>query len=469
VKLHATAAALALAACAQAGAAQQPRAATTLIRNATVMTVTRGTLPETDVLLENGRIAAIGRNLTAPAGATTIDGTGKYLSPGIIDTHSHMMMDGGTNEGTLTVTAMVRVADILNPTDLNIYRALAGGTTVLNVLHGSANTIGGQNAIVRLKWGRPVSEMLFPGARPGIKFALGENVTRKNSSTVIIQGQGAAPRRYPTTRMGQAEVLRDAFTRARDYQRRWNDYRARLARNERNLVAPRRDLELEPLVEVLEGRRDVHAHSYRADEMLMMLEVAEEFGFTVKVLQHALEAYKIAPEIARHGAGISTFADMWGYKIEAYDAIPHNAVITSRAGVLSTINSDDNGRARRLNIDAAKLVRYGGLTDDEAMALITINGARQLGIDARVGSIEVGKDADVVLWTGHPLSVYASVITTFIEGVPYFDRERDQAIRQELAAERATLEAAEPNTLPARGGGPGRNAPPADTPEEDHR
>lgn len=446
-------------------AAQQSRAPTTLIRNATVVTVTNGTLPGTDVLLQGGKIAAIGANLAAPAGATTIDATGKYLAPGIIDPHSHMMVDGAINESSLSVTAMVGIADVLDPSDLNIYRALAGGTTTLNILHGSANTIGGQNAVVRLKWGRPAREMLFPGAMPGIKFALGENVTRKNSNTVIIQGQGAAPRRYPTTRMGQAEVLRDAFTRARDYQREWNDYRARLARNERNLVAPRRDLELEPLVEVLEGRRHVHAHSYRADEMLMMLEVAEEFGFTVRTLQHALEAYKIAPEIARHGAGISTFADMWGYKIEAYDAIPYNAVITMRHGVLSTLNSDDDGRARRLNIDAAKLVRYGGLTDDEAMALITINGARQLGIDARVGSIEVGKDADVVLWTGHPLSVYSTVVTTFIEGEIFFDRERDLAMRRELAAERERLEAAEPNQLPARGGG--RNAPPTDTPGED--
>ena len=461
-----------LAAVALPTAAQQrtaSRAPATLIRNATVVTVTRGTLPGTDVLLQGGRIAAIGPNLTAPAGATTIDATGKFLSPGIIDPHSHMMTDA-TNEGTLSVTSMVRIADVLDPTDLNIYRALAGGTTILNILHGSANTIGGQNAVVKLKWGRPVSEMLFPGAMPGIKFALGENVTRKNSGTVIVQGQPAAPRRYPTTRMGQAEVLRDAFTRARDYQREWNDYRARVARNERNLVAPRRNLELEPLVEVLEGRRYVHAHSYRADEILMMLEVADEFGFTVRTLQHALDAYKVAPEIAQHGAGISTFADMWGYKIEAYDAIPYNAVITMRAGVLSTLNSDDDGRARRMNIEAAKLVRYGGLTDDEAMSLITINGARQLGIDARVGSIEVGKDADVVLWTAHPLSVYASVVTTFIDGEVFFDRERAQALRAELAAERTALEAAEPNKLPARGGGPGRNAPPADTTAagEDH-
>lgn len=452
-------------------AAQQasaPRAPTTLIRNATVITVTRGTLTNTDVLLQNGRIAAIGSNLTAPAGAVSIDAGGKFLSPGLIDPHSHMMIDGSVNEGSLSVTSMVGVADALNPTDQGIYRALAGGTTMLNLLHGSANTIGGQNAVVKLKWGRPVEEMLMPGAAPGIKFALGENVTRKNSGAGG-GGQAAPPRRYPSSRMGQAEVLRDAFTRAREYQRIWAEHRAKVARNERNLVAPRRDLELEPLVEVLEGTRYVHAHGYRADEMLMLLELADEFGFKVRTLQHALEAYKIAPEIARHGAGISTFADMWGYKIEAYDAIPYNAVITMRAGVLSTLNSDDAGRARRMNIEAAKLVRYGGLSDDEALALVTINGARQLGIEARTGSIEVGKDADLVIWNAHPLSVYASAETVFIDGAIYFDKQRDREMRAALAAERATLEAAEANKLPARG--PGRGAPPADTTAtgEDHR
>jgi imidazolonepropionase-like amidohydrolase len=440
--------------------AQQAQA--TLIRNATVITVTRGTLANTDVLLQNRRIAAIGSNLTAPAGAATVDGTGKFVSPGLIDPHSHMMTDA-TNEGSLSVTSMVRIADVLDPTDLGIYRALAGGTTLLNILHGSANTIGGQNAVVKLKWGRPIDEMLMPGAAPGIKFALGENVTRKNSGGGGGPGQAQAPRRYPSSRMGQAEVLRDAFTRARDYQREWADYRTKVARRERNLVAPRRDLELEPLVEVLEGTRFVHAHGYRADEMLMLLELADEFGFTIRTLQHALEAYKIAPEIARHGAGVSTFADMWGYKIEAYDAIPYNAAIAMRAGVLTSLNSDDDGRARRMNIEAAKMVRYGGLSDDEALALVTINGARQLGIEARTGSIEVGKDADVVLWNAHPLSVYASVDAVFIEGVRYFDRQQDQQWRKELAAERTTLEAAEANTLPAPTRGAGRGAAPADT------
>ncbi|MCA9768797.1 MAG: amidohydrolase family protein, partial [Gemmatimonadetes bacterium] len=303
------------------------------------------------------------------------------------------------------------------------------------------------------------------------KFALGENVTRKNSGRVIVVGQPQPQPRYPSSRMGQEEVLRDAFTRAIDYRRSWEDYRARVAKGEKNLVAPRRDLELEPLVEVLEGTRLVHAHSYRADEMLMLLELADEFGFTVQTLQHALEAYKIAPEIARHGAGISTFADMWGYKIEAYDAIPYNVAVTMRAGVLSTINSDDDGRARRLNIDAAKLVRYGGLTDDEALATITINGAKQLGVGDRVGSIEVGKDADVVLWNGHPLSVYSHPLTTFIDGEIFFDVERDKAKRAALEAERAELEAAEPNKVPTPSrGGAGRGAtPPADSTWESRR
>ncbi len=453
--------------------AQAPRAAApaTLITNATVLTVTKGTLAGTDVLLQNGKIAQIGKHLTAPAGATTIDGTGKFLMPGIIDPHSHMMSDA-TNEGSLSVTSMVRIADVLNPTAPNIYRALAGGTTMLNILHGSANTIGGQNAVVKLKWGRTAQEMLVPGAMPGIKFALGENVTRKNNQTVIVQGQPAAPRRYPSTRMGQEVILRDAFTRARDYQATWADYRARLAKKEAGLIAPRRDLELEPLVEVLEGKRWVHAHSYRADEMLMLLNLADDFGFTIKTLQHGLEGYKIASEIAKHGAGLSTFADSWGYKIEAYDAIPYNVAILMRHGVVTTINSDDDGRARRLNIDAAKMVRYGALTEDEALRIITYNGAVQLGLETRVGSIEVGKEADVVLWNAHPLSVYASPDYTFIDGELYFSKAMDAERRAARVAERTELEQAEANQAPSgRGGAGGRGAagtPPAMPPKENH-
>ncbi|MHB1225191.1 MAG: amidohydrolase family protein [Gemmatimonadaceae bacterium] len=415
-------------------------APTTLIRNATVLTVTRGTLENTDILLRDGRIAGLGKGLQAPAGATVVDATGKFIMPGIIDPHSHMMSDA-INEGARSVTSMVRITDVLNPTAINVYRALAGGVTTINILHGSANTIGGQNATVKLKYGLGTADMLFPGAPPGIKFALGENVTQKSRQ----EAARAAGRelRYPATRMGQEQVLRDAFTRAQDYRDRWNDYRAAVAKGAKGLVAPRRDLELEPLVEIMEGKRLVHAHSYRADEMLMLLDLAEDFGFRVKTLQHGLEGYKIASEIAEHGAGLSSFADSWSYKIEAYDAIPYNVAILTRHGVLTTINSDSDERVRRLNIDAAKMMRYGGLTEEEALKTITYNGAVQLGVADRVGSIEVGKDADLAIWSGHPLSVYSSAETVFIDGQIFFDKERDRAGRAALARERAELERAD--------------------------
>jgi len=434
-------------AAATTAAAQAPvqSSGATLIKNATVLTVTKGTLQNTDVLMQNGKIAQIGRNLTAPAGARTIDATGKYIMPGIIDPHSHMMADA-INEGSLSVTSMVRIQDVINPTAVNVYRALAGGVTSINILHGSANTIGGQNAVVKLKYGREASEMMFPGAPPGIKFALGENVTRKNSNQF-----NAGPRRYPATRMGQEEVLRDAFVRAQDYKREWDDYRAKQARREANLVAPRRDLELEPLVEVLEGKRLVHAHGYRADEHLMLLNVAAEFGFKIATLQHVLEGYKIAPEIAKAGAGASSFADSWSYKIEAYDAIPYNNAIMMRAGVLQTINSDSDERVRRLNIDAAKLMKYGGMTEDEALKTITFNGAAQLGVEKRVGSIEVGKDADLAIWNNHPLSVFASVETTFIDGEVFFDKAEDQKKRAQKDQQRADLERADENRVAGQG------------------
>jgi len=431
------------------GAQARPVAAgagATLIRNATVLTVTKGTLQHTDVLIQNGKIAQVGPQLAAPAGATVIDATGKFLMPGIIDPHTHLMSDA-VNEGSLSVTSMVRIEDVLNPTAVNIYRELAGGVTTVTILHGSANTIGGQNATVKLKYGARAADMLFAGAPPTLKFALGENVTRKNSSQIVIPGQPVT-RRYPISRMGQEEVLRDAFTRARDYKATLDEYKARVAKGEKNLVAPRRDLELEPLVEVLEGTRLARVHAYRADESLMMLTLADEFGFKVQALEHGLEGYKIASEIARHGAGVTTFADSWSYKIEAYDAIPYNAAILMRHGVVTTINSDSDERGRRLNIDAAKLMRYGGLTEDEALATITINGARQLGVADKVGSIEVGKDADLSLWNNHPLSVYANVDKTFIEGKVFFDRQLDLAQREQKARERAELEAADANQAP---------------------
>ena len=429
--------------------AQDRSAATeTLIRNATVLTVTRGTITNADVLLRNGKIAAIGKNLKASANARVIDATGKFVLPGIVDCHSHSMLDT-INEGTLSVTSMARTSDVLNPNDIDLYRALAGGITSLNLLHGSANAIGGLNTVVKIKFGRPAAEFVFPGAMPGIKFALGENPKRSN-----FQPQPGQTRRYPMTRMGVEETIRDAFTRARDYKKSWDEYRASTARGEKNLVPPPRDLQLEPLVEVLEGKRYVHAHCYRADEILMLINLANDFGFKVRTFQHTLEGYKVAREIAQHGAGASIFADNWAYKIEAYDAIPYNAAILTRAGVIVSMNSDSDERARRLNIEAAKAMRYGDLSEEEALKLVTWNPAVQLGIQQRVGSLEVGKDADLAIWNGHPLSVYARVDTTFIDGEIFFDRQQDLARRPELLKERTQLEAAEPNRPPTGGTSP---------------
>lgn len=419
----------------------------TLIKNATVLTITHGTLQNTDVLLRDGKIVAIGKNLKASANARVIDGTGKFVMPGIIDCHSHSMLDT-INEGTLSVTSMVHTQDVMNVTDVDLYRELAGGVTTLNLLHGSANPIGGLNTVVKIKYGRPASEFLFPGAMPGIKFALGENV--KQSSR---PNQPGVQRRYPSTRMGVEETIRDAFVRARDYKRAWDEYRANVGKD-KNLLPPKRDLQLEPLVEVLEGKRYVHAHCYVASEILMLLNLADEFGFKIKTLQHVLEGYKVAKEIAAHGAGASIFADSWGYKIEAYDAIPYNAAIMTRAGVVVSMNSDSDERARRLNVEAAKAMHWGDLTEEQALRLITINPAIQLGIQDRVGSLEVGKDADVAIWNGHPFSVYSRVDTTFVDGTVFFDRQQDLAHRADLAKERAALEQADPNKPAAQGSSP---------------
>lgn len=416
----------------------------TLIRNATILTVSHGTLTGSDILIRNGKIVAVGPNLKPSANARVIDATGKFVMPGIIDCHSHAMLDA-INELTYSVTSMARTRDVLNPTDHAVYRALAGGATTANLLHGSGNAIGGQNTVVKLKYGRPIEEFIFPGAMPGIKFALGENPKRTNFP------QPPGQRRYPATRMGVEEVIRDAFVRARDYKALWDDYRTQ-SKRDKNLIPPRRDLELEPLVEVLEGKRFVHAHCYRADEILMLINLADEFGFKIRTFQHALEGYKVAKEIARHGAGGSLFADSWAYKIEAYDSIPYAAAIMTRAGVIVSVNSDSDERIRRLNIDAAKMMRYGDLTEEEALKLITLNPAWQLGIQDRVGSIDIGKDADIAIWNGHPFSVYSRVDTTLIDGEVFFDRQQDASSRVELERERANLEKAEPNRPPAKGG-----------------
>ncbi len=437
-----------LAMCWQSTFAQnRQNARETLIRNATVLTAARGTLENTDVLIQNGKIARIGKNLKASSNAQIIDGTGKFVTPGIVDCHSHSMMDGSVNEFSYSVTSMVRTRDILNPKDIAIYRALAGGVTAANLLHGSANAIGGQNTTVKFKYGHPVEDFPVPDAPPGIKFALGENPKQTNQPTQL----GRTPR-YPRTRMGVIETIRDAFLRARDYRQSWIEYRAKVAAKDKTAVAPRRNLELEPLVEVLEGKRLVHSHGYRSDELLNLLLLADEFGFRVATLQHALEAYKIAPEIAKRGTGASIFADSWGYKLEAFDSIPYNAYILWKNGVNVSINSDSDERMRRLNLDAAKAMKYGGVPEEEALKMITLNPAKQLGIDKRTGSIEEKKDADLVIWNAHPFSVYARPETTMIEGEILFDRARDITNRAVLARERETLEKMEVNRAPASGG-----------------
>ncbi len=410
-----------------------------LIRNATVLTVTKGTIENGSVLIENGKVTAVGKDVSAPAQATVIDGTGKYLMPGIIDCHSHTAIEGGVNEGTVSDSSMVNIKDVIDPTDVNIYRGLAGGLTVSNVLHGSANAIGGQTVVIKLRWGKTAQEMLFEGATPGIKFALGENPKRQGYPQSLFS-QGPAPeRRYPGTRMGVEEVIRESFADAKNYQAEWKEYEASVAKGE-HPIPPRKDLRLEPLVEVLEGKRYVHAHCYRSDEILMLLRVADDMGFKIRTLQHVLEGYKVADEIAKHGAGASTFSDWWAYKIEAYDATPYNAAIMTRKGVVVSLNSDSDELQRHLNLEAAKTMRYGGLSETEALAMVTINPAKQLGIDDKVGSIEVGKSGDLVLLDKHPLDNYSKVLKVWIDGHEYFDRDKDLAMRPELQQKKKALE-----------------------------
>jgi len=404
-----------------------------LIENATILTVSHGTIEKGSVLIKDGKIAEVGKSIKAPKDAQVFDAAGQFVIPGIIDCHSHIAVDGSVNEGSISVSSIANIADVLDPDDIDIYRDLAGGVTVANVLHGSANSIGGQTVVIKLRWGQPASKLPFEGAVPGIKFALGENPKRSNFSI-----PGATPR-YPATRMGVEETIRTAFAEARDYKKSWDDYDKKLAAGNKNAIPPRRDLRLDPLVEVLEGKRYVHSHCYREDEILMLLRVAKEFGFKVRTFQHVLEGYKVADEIAAAGTGASTFSDWWAYKVEAYDAIPYNAALMTRRGVLVSINSDDAEEATHLNQEAAKTMKYGGLSHDEALKLVTLNPAIQLGIDKRVGSIDVGKDADLVIYNHDPLSAYAVVQKTLIDGRVYFDRQRDIAERDAREKEKKEL------------------------------
>ncbi len=400
----------------------------TVIQNANVLTITKGSF-KGSVVIENGKIKEAGEKVLIPTGARIIDAGGQYLMPGIIDCHSHIAAES-INEGSVSVSSMVGIEDVLDPSAVAIYRALAGGVTTANILHGSANSIGGKCEVIKMRWGKDGQALAFAGSTPGIKFALGENPKRQGNPTPLAR---STTLRYPATRMGVEDVIREAFTQAREYQKEIRETKAKGGN------PPRRDLKLEPLVEVLEGKRFVHAHCYRADEILMLLRVADEFGFKIRTLQHVLEGYKVAKEIAAHGAGASTFSDWWSYKVEAYDAIPYNAAIMMKKGVIVSLNSDDPELMRHLNTEAAKTMRYGGLTEDEALSTITINPAKQLAIDSRVGSIEPGKDADLVLYDKHPLSNYAKVQKVIIDGDLYFDRDKDVSERAVKAARKKAL------------------------------
>lgn len=391
-----------------------------LIRNATVWTnESGGRLENTDVLVEKGKIAKIGKDISAP-GARFIDGTGKHLTAGIIDEHSHIAVVS-INEAGQSVTSEVRIGDNLNPEDIQIYRQLAGGVTSAHILHGSANTIGGQTQLIKLRWGQDDEALKFKNWDPFIKFALGENVKRTPA---------ANNNRFPDTRMGVEEVLTDAFTRARDYQRE------RSAADNREV---RRDLELDALVEILEHKRFITCHSYVQSELLSLMRVAERFGFRVNTFTHVLEGYKVADALKAHGANVSTFSDWWEYKMEVQDAIPYNAAIMQKMGLNVCINSDDPEQARRLNQEAAKSVKYGGMGEEDALKMVTLNPAKALHVADRVGSIAVGKDADLVLWSDHPLSVYARAEQTIVDGIVYYSIDRDAILRKHIAEERNRL------------------------------
>jgi imidazolonepropionase-like amidohydrolase len=399
------------------------------IRNATIMTVTNGTIENGTIVVRNGRITAVGRDVQVPAGVQVIDGTGMYVTPGLIDAHSHMGMEGGINEGSESVTPEV-VVNVRND-DQTIYRALAGGVTSALLLHGSANTIGGQGAVVKMRWGSPVDSMYFDGAHRIVKFALGENVTRASSDAPDSE------RRYPKSRMGVEQTLRWWFTQAKDYEQEWKAYEER-AKRDRTAVPPRRDLRLQALVDIMNGDIKVHAHSYRGDEILMLMRVAEDFGFRINTFQHVLEGYKVADEIAKHGAHASTFAEMWAYKVEAYDAIPYNMAIMSDRGVVVSVNSDSGERVRRLYQEAAMGMKYGNMTENDALKMITLNPAVQLGVEDQVGSVEVGKDADLAIFNGHPFAPASRVEKTIVDGKVLFDRSQAMTLEKLLQQRRIT-------------------------------
>ena len=399
------------------GYKELPVAENILFKNATVWTNEKeGKLENTDVLVKNGKIVSIGQNLS-DATARIVDATGKHLTAGIIDEHSHIAVVGGVNECSQSVTAEVRIADVIDPEDVEIYRQLSGGVTSSHILHGSCNTIGGQTQLLKLRWGSTAEQLKFTNWDPFIKFALGENVKQSRNT----QGNN----RFPDTRMGVEEVLMDAFTRARDYEK----------------MGPgkRRDLELEALSEILNKKRFITCHSYVQSEITALIRVADKFNFRVNTFTHILEGYKVADKMKAHGSNASTFSDWWAYKMEVVDAIPYNAYIMQRVGLNVAINSDDPEMARRLNQEAAKSVKYGGMSEEDALKMVTLNPATMLHVADRTGSIKTGKDADLVLWSDNPLSIYAKAEKTMVDGIIYFDRDRDKQLREDMAKEKARL------------------------------
>ncbi|MBL0129682.1 MAG: amidohydrolase family protein [Flavobacteriales bacterium] len=413
-----------------------PKQETVLFRNATVWTNTaKGILRNTDVLVHEGKVMAVGERLDVnvlfpgkkkPA-VTEVDATGKHLTCGIVDEHSHIALSRGVNEGSHNVTSEVRMGDVVNPDDVNLYRDLAGGVTTAQLLHGSANPVGGQSALIKLRWGHVADSLLIRNAPKRIKFALGENVKQSN------WGPGS---RFPATRMGVEQVYYDAFLRAKQYDLDRTSW-SLLKPKERELRdAPRRDLRLEALAEILRGERDISCHSYVQSEIGMLMHVADSMGFKVNTFTHVLEGYKIADRMKKHGASASTFSDWWAYKFEVNDAIPYNAALMQARGLNVGINSDDAEMSRRLNQEAAKTVKYGGVSAEEAWKMVTLNPARMLKLDHRIGSVEPGKDADLVLWSADPLSIDAKALKTYVDGVCYYDAQRDQAQRAWIASER---------------------------------
>jgi imidazolonepropionase-like amidohydrolase len=383
-----------------------------VIRNAVVMTVTHGNIKNGSIYIKDGKIAAVGENVDAPSSATVIDAGGKYVTPGIVDSHSHIALDDDVNEATSPITPQMMMKDAFDYQDKAIYRALAGGVTTSLLLHGSANMIGGQAVVIKHKYGAGRDEMLFPNAPRSIKFASGENPKRVYGTREQL----------PSTRMGNFAVQREALVQAQDYMREWDAYNEKVKRSDKDATAPKRDLKLEALADVLRGKLMVQIHCYRADEFLTEIAMAHEFGYKIRAFHHALEAYKVPEKLAAENIGIATFSDWWGHKQEAWDAIPWNAVMSMRKGVRVAIKSDSEDYTRRLNQEAAKTMRYGGATEEEALKMITLNAAWIVGVDDRVGSIDVGKDGDLVIWDGYPLSSYGIPEKVLIDGDVYFDR-----------------------------------------------